>query len=73
MVGAFYMPKLVYMNLSTLNSLSSRQYFSGFAEVMKSALIKDAEFYEWLIEMLYEICEKDPDTLKIMIYNQKNK
>ena len=41
MVGAFYMPRLVYMNMETLQSLSDRQFYSGFAEVMKSALIKD--------------------------------
>lgn len=67
MVGAFYMPKLVYMNLSTLKSLSDRQFFSGFAEVMKAGLIKKASFYEWLIENMYEICEKDMDTLLKMI------
>lgn len=67
MVGAFKMPKLVYMNLATLNSLEDRQFFSGFAEVMKSALIKDAAFYEWLIENMYEICEKDPGTMEEMV------
>jgi len=72
MVGAFYMPKLVYMNLSVLNSLEDRQFFSGFAEVMKSALIKDSLFYEWLIENMYEICEKDPKTLLTMVYNSCN-
>lgn len=56
MVGAFKMPRLVYMNLSVLKTLEERQFYSGFAEVMKSALIKDAPFYEWLIENMYEIC-----------------
>ena len=46
MVGAFKMPRLVYM---------------------KSALIKDALFYEWLIENMYEICERDPATLEEMV------
>lgn len=67
MVGAFKMPCLVYMNSSVLKSLDDRQYFSGFAEVMKSALIKDAVFYEWLIEKMYEICERDPNTLEEMV------
>ena len=58
MVGAFKMPRLVYMNLSVLKTLEERQFYSGFAEVMKSALIKDASFYEWLIENMYEICER---------------
>ena len=45
MVGAFHMPRLVYMNLSVLNDLPGRQYFAGMAEVLKSALIKDGKFY----------------------------
>ncbi len=67
MVGAFYMPKLVYMNVSTLKSLDDRQYFSGFAEIMKHGLIKNASFYEWLLENMYEICDREPDTLLEMI------
>lgn len=67
MVGAFYMPKLVYMNISTLKSLGDRQFFSGFAEVMKSALIKDGMFYEWLIDQMYEICERNTETLAEMV------
>lgn len=67
MVGAFYMPKLVYMNLSALKTLDDRQYFSGFAEVMKHGLIKDHIFYEWLIDKMYEICERDLDVLEEMI------
>ncbi len=67
MVGAFKMPRLVYMNLSVLHTLEDRQFYSGFAEVMKSALIKDAAFYEWLIENMYEICEKDLNVLEEMV------
>ncbi len=67
MVGAFKMPRLVYMNLATLKTLEERQYYSGFAEVMKSALIKDAIFYEWLIENMYEICDRDLNVLEEMV------
>jgi len=69
MVGAFKMPRLVYMNLSVLNSLDDRQFYSGFAEVMKSALLKDSEFYEWLIENMYEISDKEYETLRLMVLN----
>lgn len=68
MVGAFKMPKLVYINLDTLNTLEDHQYFSGFAEVMKYGLIKDAKFYSWLIENMYEICEKDMEVLETMVF-----
>lgn len=67
MVGAFKMPSLVYMNLSTLKTLSGRHYFNGFAEIMKHALIKDASFYEWLITNMYEICERDLEIVEEMI------
>ena len=67
MVGAFYMPKLVYMNLSTLKTLDDKQYYNGFAEVMKHGLIKDAIFYEWLIDKMYEIRDRDLETLEEMI------
>ena len=67
MVGAFKMPKLVYMNLEVLKTLDDRQFFSGFAEVMKHGLIKDQKFYIWLIENMYEICERDLDVLEEMV------
>ncbi len=67
MVGAFYMPRLVYMNVGVLKTLDDRQFFSGFAEIMKHGLIKDAVFYEWLLEHMYEICDRDTDTLLEMV------
>ena len=69
MVGAFKMPKLVFENVSTLKTLDARQYASGFAEVMKAGLIRDEEFYSWLISNMYEILERDPASLQTMIYN----
>ena len=67
MVGAFYMPKLVYMNIGTLKTLDDRQFYAGFAEVMKHGLIKDALFYEWLLDNLYEIQDREPDVLEEMV------
>ncbi len=67
MVGAFKMPSLVYMNIQVLTTLDDRQFFSGFGEVMKHGLIKDAMFYEWLIENMYEICERDLNVLQEML------
>ncbi len=68
MVGAFWMPRLVYMNLSVLQTLDDRQFYSGFAEVMKHGLIRDAGLYQWLIENMYEICERQPDVLQKMLF-----
>lgn len=67
MVGAFYMPRLVYMNLKTLDSLDGRTYFSGMGEVLKSGLIKDAIFYTWLIDNFNEIGDREYDIVKEMV------
>ncbi len=67
MVGAFYMPRLVYMNISTLKTLDGEQYASGFAEVMKHGLIKDQNFYTFLIENMYEINDREPEVVMEMV------
>lgn len=67
MVGAFHMPSLVYINPDTLSTLEPRQFYNGFAEVMKHGLIRDSRYYEWLIREMYEICARDPETLQRMV------
>jgi 3-dehydroquinate synthase len=48
LIGAFHQPKLVLADLSTLDTLSPRQFAAGYAEVVKYGLIDDAEFFYWL-------------------------
>ena len=67
MVGAFHMPRLVYMNVSALKTLDERQYYSGFAEIMKHGLLGDHIFYEWLLNHIYEICDRDAVVLEEMV------
>ena len=48
LIGAFHQPRLVLADLSTLDTLSPRQFAAGYAEVVKYGLIDDAEFFYWL-------------------------
>lgn len=48
MIGAFYQPRLVLADLSTLQTLPAREYAAGLAEVIKYGLIDDLPFFEWL-------------------------
>ncbi|MCI8549355.1 MAG: 3-dehydroquinate synthase [Lachnospiraceae bacterium] len=50
MVGAFYMPELVYINVSVLKSLSEEQFSSGMGEVIKHGCIRSANYYQWISE-----------------------
>ena len=48
MVGAFYQPKLVYMNLSLLQTLPKDQFISGMGEILKHGLIKSKDYFSSL-------------------------
>lgn len=67
MVGAFHHPRLVYMNLKTLESLPAQQFACGMGEVLKCGLIRDAKFYEWTINHMSEIQERVYPVLVKMI------
>lgn len=68
MVGAFHMPKLVYMNPSVLKTLSNRQFCSGMGEIIKHGLIKNANYFIWLKENEAQIAALDLPTVGEMIY-----
>ncbi|MFN9789069.1 MAG: 3-dehydroquinate synthase [Pirellulaceae bacterium] len=48
MVGAFWQPREVWIDLEHLDSLPVREYVSGLAEVVKYGMILDAKFFDWL-------------------------
>lgn len=72
MVGAFYQPKLVYMNMSVHKSLDKRQFNSGFGEIIKHGLIKDSAYYRWLRDNVDAIKALDYDALEYMIAGSCN-
>ena len=72
MIGAFKMPSLVYINTSTLKSLNDREYASGMAEVLKSGLIRDGLFYEWLINNFPSINDREEEYVSELICKSVN-
>ncbi|MBV8510758.1 MAG: 3-dehydroquinate synthase [Xanthobacteraceae bacterium] len=48
LIGAFYQPILVVADTSVLDTLSAREFRSGYAEVAKYGLLGDAGFFAWL-------------------------
>ncbi len=67
MVGAFHMPKLVYTNVSVLGTLPREQFSSGMGEVIKHGLIRDKDYYGWIIKNRDAISGMDPDTLHLLV------
>lgn len=68
MVGAFHMPKLVYININTLKTLPEREFNCGLGEIIKHGLIKDRNYLAFISENRIGIKERRPDILKEMIY-----
>ncbi len=67
MVGAFYMPKLVYMNLSVLATLPDSQFASGMGEVIKHGCIRSRSYYQWIRENREKIRARElPELLKLV-------
>lgn len=48
LIGCFYQPDAVFYDTETLATLPDREIRSGFAEIVKEALIRDASFYQEL-------------------------
>lgn len=67
MVGAFHQPILVYMNISTLDTLTDEEFACGMGEVLKSGLICDRDFYFWLEEKGEQIETRQCEVLAQMI------
>ena len=51
LVGTFYQPKRVLIDTDTLKTLSDREFFGGFAEVIKYGAIWDETFFEKLANL----------------------
>ena len=67
MVGAFHMPSLVYMNLSTLGTLPGEQFAAGMGEVIKHGFIKDASYLASLMQNRQKIVGRSYPELAAMV------
>jgi 3-dehydroquinate synthase len=63
LIGTFYQPTAVMIDTNTLQSLNSRDYICGLAELIKYGLALNAPFYTWLIENMDKLLAKDTNTL----------
>ena len=63
MIGAFYQPEAVIIDIATLSSLPDRELRSGLAEVIKYGLIRDESFFQWLELNMDAALRRDPEVL----------
>jgi 3-dehydroquinate synthase len=63
MVGAFWQPRGVVIDVAVLDTLPDREYLAGLAEVVKYGVILDAEFFAFLEQSVGLINSRDRATL----------
>ncbi|MBN1913494.1 MAG: 3-dehydroquinate synthase [Candidatus Omnitrophica bacterium] len=68
LIGAFYQPRLVFSDTELLDTLQLRQKRCGMAEVIKYAIIKDADFFGYLEKNCLRALAGDRKTLESIIY-----
>jgi 3-dehydroquinate synthase len=56
-IGFFSLPELTYINPVFLNTLPKRQILSGFAEIIKHALIADKHYWNAITELTFSTFE----------------
>ncbi len=68
LIGTFFQPKEVLIDISVLKSLPKRQIKAGYAEIVKHALIKDYRFFCWLEKNIINLLNLKKSTVEYAIY-----
>ena len=68
MIGAFYQPRAVVIDLGTLSTLPPRHFSAGLAEIIKYGMILDADFFGWLEANVDRLMARDVDALTHAIF-----
>lgn len=63
LVGAFYQPILILIDVNTLKSLPEIEFKNGLAEVIKYGIIMDKHFFDFLKKNRNEILKKNKKSL----------
>ena len=67
MIGAFYQPQAVVVDLDSLVSLPQREYSAGLAEVVKYGILWERDFFEYLERHKTQIRNKETEVLAAVI------
>jgi 3-dehydroquinate synthase len=68
LIGAFYQPRLVLIDVDTLATLPEREYRAGLAEVIKYGVAIDLKFFEYLENHIDAINSMDRECLESLIH-----
>jgi 3-dehydroquinate synthase len=68
LVGAFYQPGLVFVDVAFIKTLPEREYLTGLAEVIKYGIIRDQDFFKYLETHMEKVKARDSECLIHIIH-----
>ena len=69
LLGTFYQPRAVFVDLSYLDTLPEKEFNNGMAEVIKYGIIDDEKMFRLLEENTASVKRKDPALLLKIVEN----
>ena len=63
LIGTFYQPKKVFMDINVLKTLSKEEMLNGIAEMIKHSIISDYKFFIFMNEYIKKIFSLEEDVL----------
>jgi 3-dehydroquinate synthase len=67
LIGAFYQPRHVHIDVGVLATLPGREYAAGLAEIVKYGVIRDAAFFAWLEQARPALLSRAPEALETAV------
>jgi len=68
MIGAFYQPKAVLIDVNTLETLNQREFSAGMAEIIKYGLLGNANFLQDLEANMDQMMQRDKKLIIDAVY-----
>lgn len=67
LIGAFYQPRAVLIDLAVLDTLPEREYISGLAEMLKYGVVLDEDFFQFIAANAHKLLARDKVSLQAAV------
>lgn len=63
LIGAFYQPKLVIVDVEFLHTLPKKEFKAGMGEIIKHSFLKNDDYFDYLFDNAQAIAEYQPEEI----------
>ncbi len=68
LIGTFYQPHAVFINIKFLDTLSDEEFFDAFSEIIKYGIIMDRQLFNFIETHIEDILRRDNTAISRIIY-----